>query len=275
MASIFTPTSFDQAGSPQRIDLTDCMGDSVSVINANTNYLASFTTAVSSATRDVVTTVNTLLSTRVFQSESSFVYSADVKSGTSGLTNQWQDIFIDKDRTPMRVSFVSPNIPTTAVIVSNIHLRNYMNAFSSWMRIGRFASSNRNTHPNPLDVITETSSEGHVSYSESNNINMLTFIPLTPNTPYTFGVQSYFYQNTGNPANSRIEVNGWHTADANGDGSPTLRNRLNNINSWSNVYAESPSVTPIAPTQNIGIGNSSTSAINKVRNLSYLRVVLL
>lgn len=54
MASIFTPTSFDQAGSPQRIDLTDCMGDSVSVINTNTNYLASFTTAVSSQLRSSI-----------------------------------------------------------------------------------------------------------------------------------------------------------------------------------------------------------------------------
>lgn len=58
MASIFTPTSFDQAGSPQRIDLTDCMGDSVSVINANTNYLASFTTAVSSRVNNLETRVN-------------------------------------------------------------------------------------------------------------------------------------------------------------------------------------------------------------------------
>lgn len=58
MASIFTPTSFDLAGSPQRIDLTDCMGDSVSVINANTNYLASFTTAVSSRGNNLETRVN-------------------------------------------------------------------------------------------------------------------------------------------------------------------------------------------------------------------------
>lgn len=59
MASIFTPTSFDQAGSPQRIDLTDCMGDSVSVINANTNYLASYTAAVSSTASSQITTLST------------------------------------------------------------------------------------------------------------------------------------------------------------------------------------------------------------------------
>jgi hypothetical protein len=41
MASIFTPTNFGAASGPYRIDLTDCMGDSLQYINANTNYLDS------------------------------------------------------------------------------------------------------------------------------------------------------------------------------------------------------------------------------------------
>ena len=48
MASIFTPTSFGAALGPYAIDVNDCIGDSVGIINANTNYLASYTAAVSS-----------------------------------------------------------------------------------------------------------------------------------------------------------------------------------------------------------------------------------
>ena len=59
MASIFTPTNFGTALGPYSIDLTDCMGDSVSVINANTNYLASYTAAVSSTASSQITTLST------------------------------------------------------------------------------------------------------------------------------------------------------------------------------------------------------------------------
>lgn len=59
MASIFTPTNFGAALGPYRIDLTDCMGDSVSVINANTNYLASYTAAVSSTASTQIASANT------------------------------------------------------------------------------------------------------------------------------------------------------------------------------------------------------------------------
>lgn len=263
-----TPFPPPPGNAPYFINREWCMGDSLNIFNTN---FQNFDTRI----ENVATTVNTLLSSRVFQAESSFVYSANVRGGTTNLTNIWQDVFINRTLTPMRVSFTSPNIPTTAVVVSNIHLRNYANAFSHWMRIGRFASGDRLTHPTPTEILTESSSEGHAVYSESNNLNMLTFYPLLPNTTYTFGVQSFFYQNVGNPVGARVEVNGWHTAGAAGNGSDVLRNNISNINNWVNVYAESPSNAPIGPTQNIGIGNTSTTAINRVRNLSYLKVVLL
>jgi len=58
MASIFTPTNWPALG-PYRIDLTDCMGDSLQYINANTNYLASYTAAVSSAASTQIASANT------------------------------------------------------------------------------------------------------------------------------------------------------------------------------------------------------------------------
>ena len=60
MPSNLIPTGLGGASGPFNIELTDCMGDSVSVINANTNYLASFTTAISAtaATKEYVDTFN-------------------------------------------------------------------------------------------------------------------------------------------------------------------------------------------------------------------------
>ena len=58
MPSNLIPTGLGGASGPFNIELTDCMGDSVSVINANTNYLASFTAAVSSRVNNLETRVN-------------------------------------------------------------------------------------------------------------------------------------------------------------------------------------------------------------------------
>lgn len=59
MASIFTPTSFGAALGPYAIDITDCMGDSVGIINANTNYLAAYTAAVSASNASSINTLTT------------------------------------------------------------------------------------------------------------------------------------------------------------------------------------------------------------------------
>jgi hypothetical protein len=64
MASIFTPTSFGAALGPYAIDINDCLGDSVGIINANTNYLASYTAAVSStANTQIVNSASTVITT--------------------------------------------------------------------------------------------------------------------------------------------------------------------------------------------------------------------
>lgn len=63
MASIFTPTNWPNVLGPYAIDINDCIGDSVGIINANTNYLASYTAAVSSTASSQINTVTTTLST--------------------------------------------------------------------------------------------------------------------------------------------------------------------------------------------------------------------
>jgi len=67
MASIFTPTTWPTVFGPYAIDVNDCIGDSVGIINANTNYLASYTAAVSSTANTQIvnsaSSVTTTLST--------------------------------------------------------------------------------------------------------------------------------------------------------------------------------------------------------------------
>jgi hypothetical protein len=63
MAGIFTPTNWPNVLGPYRIDINDCMGDSVGIINANTNYLASFTAAVSTTAATQINSTVTTLST--------------------------------------------------------------------------------------------------------------------------------------------------------------------------------------------------------------------
>jgi hypothetical protein len=64
MASIFTPTTWPTVFGPYAIDVNDCIGDSVGIINANTNYLASYTAAVSStASTQIVNSASSVTTT--------------------------------------------------------------------------------------------------------------------------------------------------------------------------------------------------------------------
>lgn len=64
MASIFTPTTWPTVLGPYAIDVNDCIGDSVGIINANTNYLASYTAAVSStASSQIVNSASSVTTT--------------------------------------------------------------------------------------------------------------------------------------------------------------------------------------------------------------------
>jgi hypothetical protein len=64
MASIFTPTTWPTVLGPYAIDVNDCIGDSVGIINANTNYLASYTAAVSStASTQIINSASSVTTT--------------------------------------------------------------------------------------------------------------------------------------------------------------------------------------------------------------------
>ena len=207
--------------------------------------------------------------------ESSFVYSARMTgSGTANLSNRWQDVFINRTLSPMRVSFTSPSVPKVAFIVAKMHISNIDNPWSSWFRLGRFEGISRVNYPVPTEVLDVDEVQGHVSYSESNIAYLNAVYNLAPNTNYTFGLQSYFYASGTYRPSSVMVVNGWHDAagdqrDANNPANILASNALQN---W---YAESPSVSPSSPTTNIAIGNSSTPVRDRLKVTSFIRVVLI
>ena len=69
MASIFTPTTWPAVLGPYAIDVNDCIGDSVGIINANTNYLASYTTAVSSQLQSRIDTAQRFFKNKLINAQ--------------------------------------------------------------------------------------------------------------------------------------------------------------------------------------------------------------
>jgi hypothetical protein len=92
MASIFTPTNWPNVLGPYAIDVNDCIGDSVGIINANTNYLASYTAAVSSTastqinnlSAETLGTGNVLQTVITFQAPGNIIATSTITS--TGLT---------------------------------------------------------------------------------------------------------------------------------------------------------------------------------------------
>jgi hypothetical protein len=207
--------------------------------------------------------------------ESSFVYSARMTgSGTANLSNRWQDVFIDRNLSPMRVTFTSPSVAKVAFITAKMHISNIDNPWSSWFRLGRFEGPSRINYPVPTQVLDVDEVQGHVSYSESNMAYLNAVVNLQPNTSYTFGLQSYFYASGTYRPSSVMVVNGWHDAVGDNRNANNPSNILA-VNALTNWYAESPSTNPTSPTTNIQIGNSNTPARDRLKVSSFVRVVLI
>lgn len=86
MANLFTP-SLVGANGPWYIDREDCLGDSLQYINANTNYLAAYTAAVSSTASSQINTAVTTLST--YATGTALLSSNGYQILPGGLIMQW------------------------------------------------------------------------------------------------------------------------------------------------------------------------------------------
>ena len=266
----------------------ECIGASRSRINTNFTNIG---TAVCALSSDVDTlkadvanlqtdldslsgTVNTLLyPTSVAYKESTFVYSA--AKNTAGMVGQWQDVFINPSRDPLRLSVTNGSSRTLPLLIeAKLHLR-YIDWWSSnWARLGLFGGESRTTYASPLSVLDVATSEGFVSYSHAHSIIMQTTQFIEPAKTLTYGMQTYFYSGGGNKG--AVEVNGWHGDGGSGNnnqGGP--RNIVSTSGTYVGIYAIGAS--SIYPGQvNVGIGNGNTAFGDPtIKNISYIRITAL
>ena len=202
--------------------------DAVNVIN-QVNQL---TTALATAT-GVVANIGT-----TFYKETSFVYSADTKGGTSGITNMWQNIFANQSLDFLRITVPnnSPQ-PQTVRINGSVFMRHINTPTTAWVRLATFSSvsatlaqqtSWKNVSPNstfpllatPFTAYTPSTSaiqvldvatrEGNGVSSHGSQVVLDSIYTIPANTTVVFGLQTFLYASRGNP-HGWIEINGWQT----------------------------------------------------------------
>jgi hypothetical protein len=200
------------------IQETECIGSSLKTINTNFSNLnqeiTNDTTQISTLS-SFVSNIGTTVSL-----SSNFVYSiyADNTNRSTGMTNVWQDVFIDSSRTPLRISYNNNTSNTyTVLLQGKIYARNVAMAATSFYRLAQFNSTTNavvGTADTPISVIDTAACEGNVSYSHAYNTVLQSVFTIQPNTYYVFGLQTWVpnvgaggYSNSG----GGVQINGWQT----------------------------------------------------------------
>ena len=200
----------------QTIQPQQCIGDSLPIINNNFVNLNSSVCELESQTTSLSSTVNAGVTRYV--NESTFVYTINSSGsfgtiGTQDLTNQWQNVYTDPQKTPLRVVIPQATFKRKAIITARLYARRIDSAFTTyWARIGRFTNATEVAADPvaPLEVLTVGCKEfGGPSSTTGQSLELQEYYNLEPNTDYYFGLQTYFIA-TGGPW-GWIEVNGWQT----------------------------------------------------------------
>jgi len=213
------------------INSNQYVGDSLSTINNNfanletqTNNVTTFTNSVSGNVFKKGYTVSTI---------SNFVY-GHVLDGTekkSTIINNWNDVYINPQKNPLRVSFTNDNYTRKAFLQGKVYTRNVGMAATSFYRLARF---NDNTSSTPLEVIDVTACEGNVNYSHGYNTLFQSFYLLQPNITYTFGLQ-HWWPGSGAGTGNGIQINGWQTNSSDSWGQ-------NSGNTYKYIYANDKTI---------------------------------
>lgn len=235
----------------ETIQAQQCIGDSLPIINSNFANLNNSACTLETRLNELSSTV--IAGVTNYVNDSSFVYAVN-SSGTTGvvgtqdLTNQWQNIYTNPSKAPLRVTVPSASFARKAAITARLYVRKVDQPFSTfWGRIGRFTNATEVAADPaaPLEVLAVGAGEpGGEPSTGSIVINLEQYYNLLPNTIYYFGLQSYFIATYG--PWGWYEVNGWHTRY---DDGPPLQGQSNilrnsNPNSYSQIYA---AVVPPVP----------------------------
>jgi Major tropism determinant N-terminal domain len=194
------------------------------------SQLNQFTTALATATGAVASIGTT------FYNETSFVYSADTKGGTSGITNMWQNIFVNQSLDFLRITVPNNSSqPQTVRVNGSVYMRHISTPTTAWVRLATFSSVSgtpaqqtswynvNGTFPllntpyiaytpatSAIQVLDVATREGNGVSSHGSQLIVDSIYTIPANTTVVFGLQTFLYASRGNP-HSWIEINGWQT----------------------------------------------------------------
>jgi len=233
-----------------------------------------------------------------FYRESTFVYSANTWNtyqSQNGLVNQWQYIFADWTKTPLKLTVGPFNRQRTIHVSARVHVKLSDNANSVWFRLGLFntdmspITSTSTTAASAISALDVVSVDGIGNYSLSLAPTLDTIYTLPANTSVTFGLQSYFYVNRGGNGSSRnscIEINGWQTGNYN----PTVngikvsqagpRNLIRAGKFTDTIFEQISAINSFPSNQFIQTGSANPGALTNddlysIKNASFIRAVIL
>jgi hypothetical protein len=266
----------------QTIQPTQCIGDSLPVINNNFNNLNNSVCTLDTRTTEISGKISAGITE--YYNESTFIYSANTGGLiTPGLSNQWQNVYTNPLQAPLRVVVPQSPIARKAFITGFLYVRKKGNTFATyWSRLARFATSN------VLDTIPLFGEVLSVSCNEAGASNASFGLPcyfnsgynLLPNTEYIFGLQTYFLSTPSKASERWMEVNGFHNS---GTSLPFQGNGPRNTNpsTYQPIFATTMTPPPgqfgILLPSNPLVPSSTPAYLNdpSIKCASYIKVTIL
>jgi len=190
MASIFTPTNWPNVLGPYAIDVNDCIGDSVGIINANTNYLASYTAAVSSTASTQINNLSaqTLGTGNVLQTVITSQMPASIIAGSTIAATSLTPIAVTRKKNNSKFLFELTG--GRWVVGANAAGTSLTTGHNTWLYVSENAGSYIHYNGSSADVnnsqqllfgIAGSNSQGphciRVLYTPSGTVNTISFLP--------------------------------------------------------------------------------------------------
>jgi hypothetical protein len=190
MASIFTPTNWPNVLGPYAIDVNDCIGDSVGIINANTNYLVSYTAAVSSTASTQINNLSaqTLGTGNVLQTVITSQIPGNITAGSTVAATSLTPIAVTRKKNNSKFLFELTG--GRWVVGANAAGASATTGHYSWLYVSENAGSYVHYNGSSADTsnsqqflygVANSNSQGphciRVLYTPSGTVNTISFLP--------------------------------------------------------------------------------------------------
>jgi hypothetical protein len=199
------------------------------------NQVNILTNAVNQNTQDI-TDIGT-----TFYNETSFVYGVDTYNGTAGLSNMWQNVFLNQSCQPLRIPVTTGSRSRVVLVEGCLTVYSYGVDWTNWARLATFANTTETTTdmltwnnvtgsfpllsppytantPStvPLDVLDVANWTSPYGAINGTRVHLRSIYTIPANSVINFGLQTFFYcfpKATG----TGIQVNGWGTGSSSSD----------------------------------------------------------